>query len=187
LLREDNADLRLTEAGRMLGVVDDTHWQRFDEKREAIEQEQQRLKSIIIRPSDLEPATARVLIGDELRREARALDLLSRPQASYQGITSLAMVGNPVVDTKVAEQVEIQAKYAGYIDRQKDEIARARRSEAASIPADLDYASVKGLSSEVREKLARSCPETLGQAGRIPGVTPAALSLLLIHLKKRSA
>jgi tRNA uridine 5-carboxymethylaminomethyl modification enzyme len=187
LLREDNADLRLTEVGRKLGLVDDAQWQCFDEKREAIEQEQQRLKSIIIRPADLDPATARSVIGDELRREARALNLLSRPQASYHGITSLTQVGNPVADAKVAEQVEIQAKYAGYIERQKDEIARTRRSEAASIPADLDYASVKGLSSEVREKLARLCPETLGQAGRIPGMTPAAISLLLIHLKKKSA
>lgn len=187
LLREDNADLRLTEAGRKLGLVDDAQWQHFDEKQEAIEQEQQRLKGIIIRPADLGPETARSVIGDELRREARALDLLSRPQASYQGITSLAGVGYPVADPGVSEQVEIQAKYAGYIDRQRDEIARTRRSEAASIPTDLDYASVKGLSSEVREKLARMCPETLGQAGRIPGVTPAAISLLLIHLKKKSA
>ncbi len=187
LLREDNADLRLTEAGRKLGLVDDARWQCFNEKQQAIEQEQQRLKSIIIRPADLDPETARSVIGDELRREARALDLLSRPQASYQGITSLSGVGHPVADPKVAEQVEIQAKYAGYIDRQKDEIARTRRSAAASIPADLDYTSVKGLSSEVREKLARMCPETLGQAGRIPGVTPAAISLLLIHLKKKTA
>ena len=187
LLREDNADLRLTETGRRLGIVNDEQWQRFDEKREAIEQEQQRLKSIIIRPADLDSATASSVIGDELRREARALDLLARPQASYQGIAGLAQVGDPVADTLVAEQVEIQAKYAGYIDRQKDEIARARRSEAAPIPAGLDYALVKGLSSEVREKLARSCPETLGQASRLPGVTPAAISLLMIHLKKKSA
>jgi len=186
LLREDNADLRLTEAGRKLGLVDDTQWSLFNRKQQAIEKEQQRLKDIIIRPADLDAATASSVIGDELRREARALELLSRPQTSYQGITSLVQVGSPVTDEKVAEQVEIQAKYAGYIDRQKDEIARTRRNEALLIPVDLDYASVKGLSTEVREKLAHRSPETLGQAGRIPGVTPAAISLLLIHLKKRN-
>lgn len=186
LLREDNADLRLTELGYKLGLVDESQWVLFNQKQQAIEQEQQRLKDIIIRPADLDAATAVSVIGDELRREARALELLARPQASYQGISSLPQVGHPVADEKVAEQVEIQAKYAGYIDRQRDEIARTRRSEALHIPADLDYASVKGLSSEVREKLERLSPETLGQAGRIPGVTPAAISLLLIHLKKKS-
>ena len=118
LLREDNADLRLTETGRRMGMVDDAQWRYFNAKRETIELEQQRLKNIIIRPADLDSATARSVIGDELRREARALDLLARPQASYQGISALALVGNPVADAQVAEQVEIQAKYAGYIDRQ---------------------------------------------------------------------
>ena len=187
LLREDNADLRLTEQGRKLGLVEEDQWTQFCEKREAIEKEQQRLRDILIRPSDLDAETAAPIIGDPLKREARAIELLARPKATYRGIVSLPQVGGPVEDDKVAEQVEIQAKYAGYIERQRDEIERTRRSEAVLLPRDMDYRNVKGLSSEVREKLQRNRPETLGQAGRIPGVTPAAVSLLLIHLKKRSA
>lgn len=187
LLREDNADLRLTEQGRKLGLVEEDQWTQFCEKREAIEKEQQRLRDILIRPSDLDAETAAPIIGDPLKREARAIELLARPKATYRGIISLPQVGGPVEDDKVAEQVEIQAKYAGYIERQRDEIERTRRSEAVLLPRDMDYRNVKGLSSEVREKLQRNRPETLGQAGRIPGVTPAAVSLLLIHLKKRSA
>lgn len=187
LLREDNADLRLTEQGRKLGLVNEEQWRLFCTKREAIEAEQQRLRGIMIRPADLDAMTAEAIIGDQLRRESRAIELLARPQATYPGIVSLPQVGMAVADDKVAEQVEIQAKYAGYIDRQRDEIARTRRSEAVKLPQDIDYQNVKGLSSEVREKLQRNRPETLGQASRIPGVTPAAVSLLLIHLKKRSA
>ncbi len=186
LLREDNADLRLTERGRELGLVDDARWAAFEAKREAIAREQQRLRDIWVKPAEVDPEQARRVIGDELRRETRALDLLARPQADYAGVTGLAAVGPGVDDTAVAEQVEIQAKYAGYIERQRDEIERTRRNEGVALPGDLDYGNVKGLSSEVREKLARHRPATLGQAGRIPGITPAAVSLLLIHLKKRS-
>jgi len=187
LLREDNADLRLTEQGRELGLVDDARWAAFEARREAIEQETQRLRDTWVRPADLSAGQATELVGDELRKEARALDLVARPQASYHSVMRLPGVGPGVADEKVAEQVEIQAKYAGYIDRQKDEIARARQHETTPLPDDFDYGQVKGLSKEVSEKLARQRPGTLGQAGRIPGVTPAALSLLLVHLKKRSA
>jgi tRNA uridine 5-carboxymethylaminomethyl modification enzyme len=191
MLREDNADLRLTETGRTLGLVGDTQWAFFERKREAIALEQQRLRDTWVRPSDLAEHQVLELIGDALRREARALDLITRPECTYRGITALAAVGAGAIDDdvydQVAEQVEIQAKYAGYIDRQRDEVERARRAEATRLPTDFDYARVKGLSAEVSEKLSRQRPETIGQAGRIPGVTPAAVSLLLIHLKKRSA
>ena len=187
LLREDNADLRLTEKGRELGLVDDKRWRAFCEKREAIEREQQRLRDIIIRPGDLPEETEQRILGDTLRRETRATELLTRPVVTYETLMELPGIGPGVDDPKVAEQVEIQAKYAGYIERQKDEVERARQAEAVALPEDLDYDQVKGLSSEVREKLSRHRPATLGQAGRIPGVTPAAMSLLLIHLKKRNS
>ncbi len=191
MLREDNADLRLTETGRELGLVDDRRWGFFARKREAIEREQQRLRETWVRPGDIDPATARAHLGDELRKESRALDLIARPQSGYAAVCALPCVGEGEIPEdlreQVTEQVEIQAKYAGYIERQQDEVARARQAEATRLPPDLDYAQVKGLSAEITEKLARHRPETLGQAGRIPGVTPAALSLLLIHLKKRSA
>ncbi len=187
LLREDNADLRLTEKGRELGLVDDERWRAFCDKREAIEKEQQRLRDIIIRPGDLDEATEQKILGDTLRRETRASELLTRPVVTYQTLMSLPGIGPGVADEKVAEQVEIQEKYAGYIRRQQEEVEKTRQAEAVTLPKTLDYEQVKGLSSEVREKLIRHRPETLGQAGRIPGVTPAAVSLLLIHLKKRSA
>jgi tRNA uridine 5-carboxymethylaminomethyl modification enzyme len=187
LLREDNADLRLTETGRELGLVCDERWSAFEAKREAIAREQQRLRDTWVRPKQVEEETMQKAIGDALRKEARALDLIARPQASYASVTALPGVGSDIQDPMVQEQVEIQAKYAGYIDRQCDEIARTRNNEALRLPRDLDFAGVKGLSSEVREKLSRHRPETIGQAGRIPGVTPAAVSLLLIHMKKKSA
>jgi tRNA uridine 5-carboxymethylaminomethyl modification enzyme len=191
MLREDNADLRLTERGRALGLVGDEQWAFFERKREAIEREQQRLRDTIVRPGQVDDATAGALLGDPLRREVRALDLIARPAADHAKVTSLAAVGDAAIDADlreaVVEQVEIQAKYAGYIERQRDEVERARRAESVRLPGDLDYGNVKGLSSEVSEKLMRHRPETLGQAGRIPGVTPAAVSLLLIHLKKKSA
>ena len=191
MLREDNADLRLTETGHAMGLVGDTQWAFFARKREAIEREQQRLRDTWVRPADLPEAQARDLIGDALRREARALDLVTRPESDYARVTAIAAVGAASIDAdirdQVEEQVEIQAKYSGYIDRQRDEVERTRRAEAIRLPVDLDYANVKGLSAEVSEKLARQRPETIGQAGRIPGVTPAAVSLLLIHLKKKSA
>jgi tRNA uridine 5-carboxymethylaminomethyl modification enzyme len=187
LLREDNADLRLTEIGRELGLVDDARWLAFEAKREAIAREQQRLRDTWVRPGQIDDQVLEAALGDPLRREARALDLIARPQASYASVTGLPGVGVGSAELAVQEQVEIQAKYAGYIDRQRDEIQRTRNNEALRLPQDLDFTRVKGLSSEVREKLSRHRPDTIGQAGRIPGVTPAAVSLLLIHMKKKSA
>ncbi|MEW8584826.1 MAG: FAD-dependent oxidoreductase, partial [Candidatus Thiodiazotropha sp.] len=187
LLREDNADLRLTQIGRDLGLVDDSRWEAFARKREAIEREQQRLQGIWLTPGDVEPLQAEALLGGTLSKEACAINLLARPNVAYRQLMRLDKLGPGEDDPQVIEQLEIQAKYAGYIDRQQGEIERQRANEAVSLPLDLDYATVRGLSSEVREKLQRHRPQTLGQAGRIAGVTPAALSLLLIHLKKRSA
>ncbi|MBT3014703.1 MAG: tRNA uridine-5-carboxymethylaminomethyl(34) synthesis enzyme MnmG [Candidatus Thiodiazotropha sp. (ex Clathrolucina costata)] len=187
LLREDNADLRLTETGRHLGLLDDRRWEAFCRKREAIEREQQRLKGIWLTPGDVEPAQAEAILGGVLSKEACAINLLARPNVAYQQLMGLTKLGPGETDPQVIEQLEVQAKYAGYIDRQRGEIEKQRTNEAVLLPDGLDYATVRGLSSEVMEKLQRHRPQTLGQAGRIPGVTPAAISLLLIHLKKRSA
>ena len=186
LLREDNADLRLTETGYRLGLVGEEQWRRFVAKREAIERERQRLRETWLRPGTLDPARAREILGDELRRETRALDLLARPRVGYAELMSFPGLGPGVSDPQVAEQLAIQAKYAGYIDRQLLEIERHRAQEETALPADFPFAEVRGLSAEVREKLLRVRPATLGQAARIPGVTPAAISLLLIHLRRRS-
>ncbi|QKT03612.1 tRNA uridine-5-carboxymethylaminomethyl(34) synthesis enzyme MnmG [Ectothiorhodospiraceae bacterium 2226] len=186
LLREDNADLRLTAIGRELGLVDDARWSAFCAKRDAIEREQARLHDIWLRPSDAAADQAARLLGAPLAREQRAAELLRRPNVRYAELTALPGVGPAVTDPQVAEQIEIQAKYAGYIERQHDEIARQRRHDDLALPADLDYAAVRGLSAEVREKLAHQRPATLGQAARVPGVTPAAVSLLLVHLKKQT-
>jgi len=185
LLREDNADLRLTEIGHRLGLVDDERWQAFETKREAIEQENQRLYALWVRPGQLAENDIQQVLQGPLARESRAAELLRRPEVSYAGLMRLPGIGPSVADPQVAGQVEIQAKYAGYIGRQREEIERQRRHEELVLPADLDYTAVHGLSREVREKLDRHRPQTLGQAGRIPGVTPAAVSLLLIHLKRR--
>ncbi|HHW75654.1 MAG TPA: tRNA uridine-5-carboxymethylaminomethyl(34) synthesis enzyme MnmG [Xanthomonadaceae bacterium] len=187
LLREDNADLRLTETGRRLGVVDDERWRLFETKREAIERESQRLRDTWVRPTQLSEADAQRVLQGPLVRESRAAELLRRPEVSYAGLMSLPGVGPGEADPQVAEQVEIQAKYAGYIERQRDEIERQRRHEELALPSDLDYGQVPGLSREVSETLNRRRPRTLGQASRIPGVTPAAVSLLLIHLKRGRA
>ena len=189
LLREDNADLRLTEVGRRLGLVDDERWRRFEAKRETLERERARLKAIWVRPGSAAAAGIERHTGEPLRREVRALDLLTRPHIGYDTLTTLAGIGapSPSVDAAVAEQLEIQCKYAGYVDRQHDEIVRAREQEARVLPTDFDYDKVRGLSAEVMEKLRRVRPTTVGQAARIPGVTPAAVSLLLIHLKRLSA
>ncbi len=184
LLREDNADLRLTEKGRELGLVDDERWAAFATKKEAIEQEQQRLRDTWLRPGKLDEVEVERILGTRLSKEVRAAEALRRPEVSYASLMSLTEIGPGVYDPKVAEQVEIQAKYAGYINRQLEEIERHRRYEETALPNVLDYATVTGLSNEVRQKLAEQRPATIGQAARIPGVTPAAVSLLLVHLKK---
>ncbi|WP_445158807.1 tRNA uridine-5-carboxymethylaminomethyl(34) synthesis enzyme MnmG [Halomonas sp. E14] len=183
LLREDNADLRLTEAGRELGLVDDVRWAAFSAKREAIERESARLKASWVQPGTAAAEAIETRTGKSLAREYSLLDLLKRPELGYADVAHLA--GEPVDDEAVAEQVQIQAKYQGYIDRQQDEIDKLKRHEATPLPTDLDYARVEGLSHEIRQKLAEARPETLAQASRISGVTPAAVSILLIHLKKR--
>ena len=185
LLREDNADLRLTAVGREMGLVDDHRWRAFEEKREAIERERQRLKASWLRPATLPDEAARRVLGQSISREHTLLDLLRRPNVSYRDLMTLPGAGEAVADETVAEQLEIQTKYAGYIERQRAEIERARRHEETPIPDALDYGEVRGLSNEVREKLADQRPATIGVASRIPGVTPAAISLLLVHLKKR--
>ena len=185
ILREDNADLRLTEKGRELGLVDDARWAAFCAKREGIAREEQRLKSTWIRPGTAEGDAIAARFGSPLTREYNLLNLLARPEIDYAGLVEAT--GGEAADPQVAEQVEIKTKYAGYIDRQQDEIARLRASEDIRLPEELDYASISGLSKEIQHKLGQTRPQTLGQASRIPGVTPAAISLLLIHLKKRGA
>ncbi|MCL4315336.1 MAG: tRNA uridine-5-carboxymethylaminomethyl(34) synthesis enzyme MnmG [Gammaproteobacteria bacterium] len=187
LLREDNADLRLTPKGRELGVVDDARWRVFETKREMIEKEQQRLRATWLHPDKLPQEDAECVLGQALAREATLADLLRRPDVTYRALMSLPGAGEGVADEKVAEQVEIQAKYHGYIERQQDEIERNRRHEETSLPLDFDYSNVRGLSKEVQLKLNAHKPATLGQAGRISGVTPVAISLLLVHLHKRRA
>ena len=184
LLREDNADLRLTEKGRELGLVDDDRWNAFSEKRESIETERQRLNELWVAPgNDLANALEKKL-GISVSKECRALDLLKRPEMDYQKLVSVEGVGPGSVSPKVAEQIEIQLRYSGYLGRQEDDIVRRQRHESMLIAGDLDYSAVRGLSSEVREKLERVKPDTIGQASRIPGMTPAAISILLVHLKK---
>ncbi len=183
LLREDNADLRLTEIGREMGLVSDGHWRQFSEKREAIEKEQQRLSEMNVQPESEEGAAFSEKLEKSLTRNYKAADLLRRPEINYAGLVEIIGEGEGVT-ASVAEQVEIQAKYSGYLERQQDEVNKARRHQQTSIPNVIDYAKVRGLSTEVQQKLSDHRPETIGQAGRIPGVTPAAISLLMVHLKK---
>lgn len=187
LLREDNADLRLTEIGYKMGLVGTEQWQKFSTKAELIALEQSRLKSTWIQPNTLASKKANGFLKTPLQREANLLDLLRRPEVKYENIADLPELESTVSDLSVRDQVEIQAKYAGYIDRQQTDIARTLRYEAFSLSSELSYQQVPGLSSEVIEKLDRHKPQTLGQAGRIQGVTPAAISLLLVYLKKKSA
>jgi tRNA uridine 5-carboxymethylaminomethyl modification enzyme len=187
LLREDNADQRLTEIGYGLGLVAEAQWRAFDRKREAIAREQQRLRDTWVRPDAVPLADQIAVLGEPLRREIRALDLMARPQVDYRGIVRLTGEPELPVDPVVAEQIEIRCHYDGYIVRQQAEIDRSRDQESKSLPPNFDFSGVRGLSTEVREKLTRVRPTTLGQAARIPGVTPAAVSLLLIHLKRHSA
>ncbi|HQQ73537.1 MAG TPA: tRNA uridine-5-carboxymethylaminomethyl(34) synthesis enzyme MnmG [Pseudomonadales bacterium] len=185
LLREDNADLRLTAKGRELGLIDDLRWARFNAKADGISSESERLRTTYIHPNTPEANSLADRLSSPLLHEASLLDLLRRPEFGYADIAHLK--GEAAVDPQVTEQVEIAVKYAGYIDRQQEEIERLHRSEAVNIPAGFDYVSVKGLSHEVTHKLTQAQPSTIGQASRVPGITPAAISLLLINLKKRSA
>ena len=182
LLREDNADLRLTEKGRELGLVDDERWAAFEAKREGMEREQARLKATFVRPGTPEAERVNALLDKPLPHEYTLMDLLKRPELHYRPLAEAA--GLAPAASAVIEQVEIVAKYAGYIDRQEAEIAKLRAAEDQALPLDFDYRAVQGLSNEVKQKLEDVRPETIGQAGRIPGVTPAAISLLLIFLKK---
>ena len=185
LLREDNADLRLTEKGRELGLVDDERWRVYCEKRDGIERETARLKASWIQPGTEKANRINALIEKPLTHEYNLLDLLKRPELDYDSLVSAAELAPE--GPAVAEQVQILAKYAGYIDRQADEIEKLRNSENTVLPADFDYAAVKGLSNELRQKLEEIRPQTLGQASRIAGMTPAAISLLLIYLKKSAS
>ena len=186
LLREDNADLRLTEIGHQLGLVDENRWQEFSRKREAIERETQRLEATWVQPGSAAAEQLVSKIGTPLNREYRLSDLLKRPELVYSDVAELPGIeGQAVNQTDVTEQVQIQAKYQGYIDRQQDEIDKLKRHENTLLPTEIDYQRVEGLSNEIRQKLADTRPQTLGQAARISGVTPAAVSILLIHLKKR--
>ncbi len=200
LLREDNADLRLTPAGRELGLVDDERWALFEAKRRMSDLEVARLKALRLRPADVPALWAQRVLGAPLAREACAFELLRRPGVTYEALLEIAAppagwladgvagAGGALderLPAQVRAQVEVRAKYAGYIERQQDDIERARGNEETALPADLDYTLLAGLSHEVRQKLAEVRPATLGQAGRIPGVTPAAVSILLVHLKKR--
>ena len=183
-LREDNADLRLSPTGRELGLVDDARWDRFARKREAIEAENARLSALWAAPGNALGREVAQTLGIELTRETTALDLLKRPELDYTRLLAMPSLAPAVADAAVAEQVEIGVKYAGYLERQREEIARSLRHETSAIPAGFDYAVVHGLSIEVRQKLERVRPETVGQAQRIPGMTPAAISLLLVHLSR---
>ncbi|NMF89662.1 tRNA uridine-5-carboxymethylaminomethyl(34) synthesis enzyme MnmG [Aromatoleum petrolei] len=185
-LREDNADLRLTEKGRELGLVDDVRWEAFCRKREAIERETARLKATWAVPERVPAADAERVVGKALEREYRFFELLRRPNIRYADLMTLpGAPETPETDPQVIEQLEIAAKYQGYIDRQQDEVAKQLQAESTRLPAELDYAEVRGLSKEVQQKLNLHKPETIGQAGRIQGVTPAAISLLLVWLKRR--
>jgi tRNA uridine 5-carboxymethylaminomethyl modification enzyme len=186
-LREDNADLRLTGIGRELGLVDDARFAAFERKREAIERENARLGALWAAPNNTLGGEVTRTLGLPLSRETNVLDLLRRPEVDYATLLSMPSLAPAVDDAAVAEQVEIGAKYSGYLERQREEIAKRQRNEDTGIPGAFDYAQVRGLSSEARQKLERVRPETVGQAQRIPGVTPAAISLLLVHLARARA
>ncbi|MCL5974928.1 MAG: tRNA uridine-5-carboxymethylaminomethyl(34) synthesis enzyme MnmG [Gammaproteobacteria bacterium] len=183
MLREDNADSRLTPIGRQLGIVDDERWAIFSAKLEAIEAENTRLNTTRVSADKIDQQRAISVLGEPLAKNSTAIELLRRPSVDYQGLMTLLDEEQAVADD-VAEQVMIQVKYAGYINRQQNEVNRLQRNESTTLPADLDYKNVRGLSNEVREKLQNAKPQSLGQAARISGVTPAAVSLLLVHLKR---
>ncbi len=185
MLREDNADIRLTTKGRELGLVDDARWAAFNTKLEQIELERQRLKQQWVHPQHAALAEVNLLLKTPLSREASLEDLIRRPEVNYQDLMQIEGIGPALADPAAAEQVEIQIKYEGYINRQQDEIAKHERNENSKLPLDFDYSQVKGLSNEVIVKLNQARPETVGQASRISGITPAAISLLLVYLKKQ--
>ena len=186
-LREDNADARLTEIGRKLGLVDEIRWRAFCEKREAVERETARLKATWAHPAKVSSADALRVLGQEMEREYSLFDLLRRPNISHHALMSLGVADVPILDSAVTEQVEISAKYQGYIDRQQVEVENSRAHEETRLPLDIDYRNVHGLSKEVQLKLNQHKPETIGQAARIQGITPAAISLLLVHVKRSFA
>jgi tRNA uridine 5-carboxymethylaminomethyl modification enzyme len=188
-LREDNADMRLTEIGRRLGCVSDEQWRAFEEKREVVARELERLKSTWVSPKILSSQESERVLGKQIEREYALIDLLRRPNVTYESLITLKNLQGenfsaPLLNASVIEQVEIQVKYAGYIDRQAKEVERHEHYENLPLPTAMDYLAIAALSMEVRQKLNKHQPETLGQASRIAGVTPAAISLLLVHLKK---
>jgi tRNA uridine 5-carboxymethylaminomethyl modification enzyme len=183
-LREDNADLRLTETGYQLGLVDEHRMMIFDKKRESIEKEKTRLQKTWIRPEKADPGKIEKILGQALQREANLMELLRRPEIDYQDLVELGKLDSPLENPQSIRQLEIQARYSGYIERQMAEVERQKKSENLVIPENIDYAKARGLSTEVLQKLCETRPQTIGQAARIPGVTPAAISLLLVHLKK---
>ncbi|MEH8264769.1 MULTISPECIES: tRNA uridine-5-carboxymethylaminomethyl(34) synthesis enzyme MnmG [Aeromonas] len=184
LLREDNADIRLTAIGRELGLVDDERWSKFNAKMEQVELERQRMRSTWIHPQHPSLEAVNSLVNTPLTREQSLEELLRRPEVTYDALMAIEGVGPSVTDPAAAEQVEIQIKYAGYIERQHDEVEKQLRNENTLLPLDLDYRDVNGLSNEVKAKLNDAKPQTIGQASRISGITPAAISILLVHLKK---
>lgn len=184
LLREDNADIRLTEQGRKIGLVGDTRWQRFNEKMENVELERQRLRSTWVQKDHTKIDQINALLKTPMSKEASLEDLIRRPEVNYTDLMKIEGLGPAIEDSQASEQIEIQTKYAGYIDRQLDEIAKKKRNEDTKIPRDFDYQQISGLSNEVVAKLKDACPETIGKASRISGITPAAISLLLVYLKK---
>ncbi len=185
-LREDNADMRLTEIGRKLGLVDDVRWGVFSSKLEAVSREQERLKKTFVQPANLPVEKMVEMFGKPLEHEYSLFELLRRPEVSYEALLSLGEIGLGELEPAVREQVEIAAKYQGYIDRQTDEVERSRGQENTKLPGDLDYREIHGLPIEAQQKLNAQKPETIGQAGRISGITPAAISLLLVYLKRKA-
>ena len=188
-LREDNADARLTPAGRRLGCVGDERWSHFETKQTLVSRETSRLRAVWVSPSTLDTADAMAVIGQPIEREYRLSDLLRRPEVTYAHLMTLrrpdgSLVSESAAAPSIAAQVEIDLKYAGYVDRQRDDIVRVKGHEQWALPSSIDYEAIPGLSYEARQKLAAYRPETLGQAARLAGVTPATISLLLVHLKR---
>ena len=185
-LREDNADIRLTEIGRNLGLVKDQRWNAFTTKMENIDKEQKWMASTSVQPQKVDQTVAQEVLGQPLTKDASLEDLLRRPEVTYSDLLRLVPDHDGANDEAVINQLEIQARYSGYLERQQDEIERRKRNENTDLPLDIDYSAVRGLSNEVCQKLMEARPTTIGQASRISGVTPAAISLLLVYMKKRT-